>query len=173
MPQGKNYNHDNGELERERDEFQLVTVADGEIINLEEVPDPVFSEKMVGEGFAVIPTTNQVVAPISGKLYQVADTLHAFVIETKEGLEILVHVGLNTISLHGKGFNTELKKGMFVTKGQPLVTFDREYLEEKNISIVIPVVVIKGLDESRKASVQHTDNGIAGETIAMRILGDI
>ncbi|WP_370567509.1 PTS glucose transporter subunit IIA [Desemzia sp. RIT 804] len=150
-----------------QDKFQLVTVADGEIIRLEEVPDPVFSEKMVGEGFAVIPTTEEVVAPISGKLYQVADNLHAYVIETKEGVEVLVHIGINTISLHGKGFQTELKTGMSVTKGDRLAIFDRSYLEEKDISLVIPVVVIKGLDDETTATMNYVKNGIAGDTIAM------
>lgn len=168
MPQRNKNNHYNEE--QKRSEMFLVTVADGEVIRLEDVPDPVFSEKMVGEGFAVIPTANQVVAPISGKLYRVSESLHAYVIETQEGLEVLVHVGINTITLHGKGFETELKTGMSVTKGQPLVTFDREYLEEKKIAIVIPVVVIKGLEGLREADVVYTNNGIAGETVAMRIL---
>lgn len=150
-----------------RDKFQLVTVADGEVIRLEEVPDPVFSEKMVGEGFAVIPTSEEVVAPITGKLYQVADTLHAYVIETKEGIEVLVHIGINTISLQGKGFHSELKKGMYVTKGDRLATFDRSYLEENNIPLVIPVVVIKGLEDETTATMNYTKNGVAGETVAM------
>lgn len=171
MPQRNMNNHSN--KEQERNVMTLVTVADGEVIRLEDVPDPVFSEKMVGEGFAVIPTADQVVAPISGKLYQVSDTFHAYVIENKEGLEVLVHVGINTISLQGKGFETELRTGMSVVKGQRLVTFDRKYLEEKRIPIVIPVVIIKGLDESREASVTYTDSGIAGETVAMRILDNI
>lgn len=167
MPQ-KNHSHHYQE-ELERDKVELVTVANGKVIPLEDVPDPVFSERMVGDGFAVVPTQEQVVAPVSGKLYRVADTLHAYVIETKEGLEVLIHVGLNTISLQGKGFETELKTGMSVTKGQSLVTFDRKYLEEKNISIVIPVVIIKGLDNTKKAELQYTNNGIAGETVAMQI----
>lgn len=150
-----------------RDKFQLVTVADGEVIRLEEVPDPVFSEKMVGEGFAVIPTSEEVVAPITGKLYQVADTLHAYVIETKEGIEVLVHIGINTISLQGKGFHSELKKGMNVTKGDRLATFDRSYLEENNVPLVIPVVVIKGLEDETTATMNYTKNGVAGETVAM------
>ena len=165
MAQANNSNHVNEN--QIRDKFQLVTVADGEIIRLEEVPDPVFSEKMVGEGFAVIPTSEEVVAPISGVLYQVADTLHAYVIETKEGIEVLVHIGINTISLHGKGFQSDLKKGMHVAKGDRLATFDRSYLEENNISLVIPVVVIKGLDDETTATMNYAKNGVAGDTIAM------
>lgn len=149
------------------DRFQLVTVADGEIIRLEEVPDPVFSEKMVGEGFAVIPTSEQVVAPISGILYQVADTLHAYVIETDKGVEVMVHIGINTISLQGQGFQSGLKKGMHVVKGDVLATFSRVYFEEKDIPLVIPVVVIKGMDDDAKAKMCYTKDGIAGETVAM------
>lgn len=167
MSQKNHDNHYNEEQERIR--VELATVADGAVIPLEEVPDPVFSEKMVGDGFAVVPTKDQVVAPVSGNLYRVAETLHAYVIETKDGLEILIHVGINTISLHGKGFDSELKTGMSVTKGQPLVTFDRAYLEEKDISIIIPVVVIKGLDELREAKYYYTQDGIAGKTMAMQI----
>lgn len=165
MAQANNSNHVDDRQNWDR--FQLVTVADGEIIRLEEVPDPVFSEKMVGEGFAVIPTSEHVVAPVSGVLYQVADTLHAYVIETDEGVEVIVHIGINTISLQGKGFQSDLKKGMHVTKGDVLATFSRAYFEEKDIPLVIPVVVIKGMDDETTVKMDYTKDGIAGETVAM------
>ena len=154
------------------DRFQLVTVADGEIIRLEEVPDPVFSEKMVGEGFAVIPTSEQVVAPVSGVLYQVADTLHAYVIETDDDMEVLVHIGINTISLQGKGFQSDLKAGMRVSKGDVLATFSRVYFEEKDIPLVIPVVIIKGMDDETTAKMNYSKEGVAGETVAMCVSRD-
>lgn len=80
----------------------LVAVTDGSMIPIEEVPDLVFSEKMIGEGFAMIPTSDVVYAPISGKLFQVAGASHAFEIRTDDGLEVLVHVGLDTVTLNGK-----------------------------------------------------------------------
>lgn len=151
----------------------LVAVTDGSIIPVEEVPDLVFSEKMIGEGFAMIPTSNVVYAPISGKLFQVADASHAFEIRTEDGLEVLIHVGLDTVMLNGEGFKTNLQKGMYVEQGEVLVTFNREYLISRNCRLFIPVIVINGENENYQY-VLKPDNeveAIAGKTVALTIEG--
>lgn len=151
----------------------LVAVTDGSIIPIEEVPDLVFSEKMIGEGFAMIPTSDVVYAPIGGKLFQVADASHAFEIRTEDGLEVLIHVGLDTVTLNGEGFKTTLKKGMYVEQGEPLVIFDREYLISRGCRLFIPVIVINGENENYQY-VLKPDNEVeaqAGKTIALSIEG--
>ncbi|MDN6626268.1 MAG: PTS glucose transporter subunit IIA [Pisciglobus halotolerans] len=147
----------------------LAAAADGEIIPITEVADPVFSEKMAGEGYAILPTSNEVVAPISGILYEVADTRHAFVIESSEGFEVLVHIGLNTVNLEGEGFYTELKTGMTVQKGDTLAQFERESLIDKGIDVTILVVVVKGINDEATCSFNYTAKATGGKTNAMTI----
>lgn len=157
----------------EKKKALLVAVTDGSIIPIEEVPDLVFSEKMIGEGFAMIPTSDVVYAPIGGKLFQVADASHAFEIRTDDGLEVLIHVGLDTVTLNGEGFKTDLKKGMVVKQGDPLVSFDKDYLISRGCRLFIPVIVINGENENYHY-VFKPNNEVkaqAGETIALTIEG--
>lgn len=149
----------------------LVAVTDGSIIPIEEVPDLVFSKKMIGEGFAMIPTSDIVYAPITGKLFQVADASHAFEIRSKDGLEVLIHVGLDTVTLNGEGFETNLKKGMVVKQGEPLVRFDREYLISRGCGLFIPVIVINGENENYHYGFKPNNKAEAGRTIALTIEG--
>lgn len=146
---------------------ELVAVADGKILPISEVPDPVFAEKMMGEGFAIDPTSDVIVSPISGTLVQVADTLHAYGIQSDSGVEVLVHVGLDTVNLQGKGFEAKVKIGDAVKKGDPLVKIDREYLIANAPSIVIPVIVTNGNMEAYNYDFKGSGNAVAGETVAM------
>ncbi|TFJ77674.1 PTS sugar transporter subunit IIA [Carnobacterium maltaromaticum] len=146
---------------------ELVAVADGKVLPISEVPDPVFAEKMMGEGFAINPTSDVIVSPISGTLVQVADTLHAYGIQSDSGVEVLVHVGLDTVNLQGKGFEAKVKIGDAVKKGDPLVKIDREYLIANAPSIVIPVIVTNGNMEAYNYDFKGSGNAVAGETVAM------
>ena len=146
---------------------ELVAVADGKVLPISEVPDPVFAEKMMGEGFAIDPTSDVIVSPISGTLVQVADTLHAYGIQSDSGVEVLVHVGLDTVNLQGKGFEAKVKIGDAVKKGDPLVKTDREYLIANAPSIVIPVIVTNGNMEAYNYDFKGSGNAVAGETVAM------
>lgn len=146
---------------------ELVAVADGKVLPISEVPDPVFAEKMMGEGFAIDPTSDVIVSPISGTLVQVADTLHAYGIQSDLGVEVLVHVGLDTVNLQGKGFEAKVKIGDAVKKGDPLVKIDREYLIANAPSIVIPVIVTNGNMEAYNYDFKGSGNAVAGETVAM------
>ncbi|WP_413480038.1 PTS glucose transporter subunit IIA [Carnobacterium maltaromaticum] len=146
---------------------ELVAVADGKVLPISEVLDPVFAEKMMGEGFAIDPTSDVIVSPISGTLVQVADTLHAYGIQSDSGVEVLVHVGLDTVNLQGKGFEAKVKIGDAVKKGDPLVKIDREYLIANAPSIVIPVIVTNGNMEAYNYDFKGSGNAVAGETVAM------
>lgn len=119
----------------------LYAAMKGDILALEAVPDPVFSGKMVGDGFAVAPVEGIVYAPVSGEVVQLFPTKHAFGIRTAEGLEVLVHVGIDTVQLGGEGFTAFVEKGSVVTQGQKILEVDLAVLEAKGKSTVTPVIV--------------------------------
>ncbi|WP_069651051.1 PTS sugar transporter subunit IIA [Caloranaerobacter ferrireducens] len=113
----------------------------GKIINIENVPDEVFSQKMVGDGIAIEPTDGIVVAPCDGKIIQLFPTNHAIGIETEEGLQILIHIGIDTVELKGEGFKSYVVKDDYVKAGDKLLEVDLEYLKKKGKSIISPIVI--------------------------------
>lgn len=150
--------------------MELYAVTDGEIISIEDVKDPVFSEKMMGDGFAVEPTSDSVLAPVSGRLFQVADALHAYGIITDKGIEVLVHIGLDTVTLGAKGFKSSLKVGMLIKRGEPLATVDFDYLIEQDRKLTISVVIINGCSDLYHYELNQEAHAIAGKTIALTVL---
>lgn len=139
--------------------------ATGQFVKLEEVPDPVFSQKMMGEGVAVKPTNGTIVAPATGEIIQVAETKHAFGIRTELGQEILVHIGLETVALKGEGFNVLVKLGDKVTAGQPVVEADIDFIEKNASSTVIPVVVTNSMENKFDFDWKNVTDVVAGETV--------
>ena len=113
---------------------------EGELVPLDDVPDPVFSQKMIGDGFAVKPTNGTVVSPVDGEVISVFPTKHAVSLKSKDGREILIHVGLETVSLNGEGFTSFVSDGQAVSKGQKLLEVDFESIKDKVPSIITPVI---------------------------------
>lgn len=113
----------------------------GIVVPLADVPDPVFSKGIVGLGVGVDPTENTVYAPAAGKVLVAQPTGHAFGLRLDSGVEMLIHVGIDTVNLAGKGFDVKVKAGDRVEEGTPLVTFDRAVIEEAGYSLVTPVLV--------------------------------
>ncbi|WP_163652416.1 PTS glucose transporter subunit IIA [Listeria sp. PSOL-1] len=138
--------------------------ATGEFVNLQDVPDPVFSQKMMGEGIAVKPADGKVVAPIDGEIIQLADTKHAFGIRSELGQEILVHVGLETVALKGEGFTVHAKLGDHVRKGQLIIEADLDYIEKNASSTVIPMVVTNSAEGQFDFEWKEATSVTAGET---------
>lgn len=130
-----------GFLKKNNNMLELFAPMDGEIIDISNVEDQVFSKKMVGDGIAIIPTDGLVVAPCDGKILQIFSTNHAVGIETKEGLEILIHLGLDTVELKGEGFTRLAETGMEVKTGDPLIKMDLERIKELGKSTVSPVLI--------------------------------
>jgi N-acetylglucosamine PTS system EIICBA or EIICB component len=118
----------------------FVMPIEGEIIPLNEVPDQVFSQKMMGDGFGIIPTNGSVVSPVDGEIINVFPTKHAIGIKSKQGYEILIHIGLDTVKLKGEGFSVHVKEGEKVSKGQEILKFDLEDIKKSVPSIVTPVI---------------------------------
>ncbi|MGX6969827.1 PTS transporter subunit IIBC [Vagococcus bubulae] len=118
----------------------FVSVADGEVISIETVSDDVFSQKMMGDGFAIKPSNNQVVSPVSGVVQSIFPTKHAIGLLTSEGLEVLVHMGLDTVEMTKQVFDVSVKEGDTVKAGQLLATVDWETVENEGKGTTIVVV---------------------------------
>ncbi len=124
----------------ENAEFKLVSPIKGNILPITDVPDQVFSGKMMGDGFAIEPIDNLVVSPVDGKIVNVFPTKHAIGLESKSGREILIHFGIDTVKLKGEGFETFVKEGDEVKLGQKLLKVDLNVIKEKVPSIITPIV---------------------------------
>ena len=125
-----------------KEEFKIVAPVDGELIPLAEVGDGVFSEKVMGDGFAVIPANGSVCAPLSGTAETVFPTGHAV------GIKCIVHIGLDTVELNGEGFTPLIKQGDKVKAGEPMVRFEKEALEAKGYTLTTMVVFPSGYDKA-------------------------
>jgi len=129
----------------------------GKVIDITEVEDAVFSSKMLGDGFAVEPEVDCILAPCDGQIVLLAGTKHAVAIE-KDGVQILIHVGLDTVELNGAGFEVHIKENDSVKQGDKLITFDRNYIlsQEKKLTTIVVLTnmadkvknVVKTLEDS-------------------------
>ncbi|TCI31320.1 PTS glucose transporter subunit IIA [Exiguobacterium sp. SL-10] len=138
---------------------------EGDIIPLEEVTDPVFSEKMMGDGIAIKPTNGTVVAPANGTIVQVAPTKHAIGIRTEDGAEILIHVGLDTVELNGAHFTVHVEVDDTVSVGQSLLTADLEKIHQAGKDTVTPMIVTNGNDLPHPYSFHVGGPSISGKTV--------
>jgi glucose-specific phosphotransferase system IIA component len=119
----------------------LASPIDGEILELSQVPDETFSQKILGDGFAVNPKSGLVKAPCDGVVEHVFPTSHALIMKNNDGLEILIHVGIDTVNMKGEGFNSLVKAGDLVKKGDRLIEFNLELVKQKAKSAISPVVI--------------------------------
>lgn len=125
---------------KEADPYVYAPVA-GTVTGLSEVQDEAFSSGVMGEGIAIEPAEGRVYAPCDGEISVFFPTGHALGITAETGAEILIHVGMDTVSLNGQGFTPRAQAGDKVTKGQLLLEFDMEYIKSRNLPLTTPVVV--------------------------------
>ena len=118
----------------------------GRSVSLEEVPDPVFSQKIIGDGMAVIPSDGRIVSPVDAQVVSVADTAHAYGLKTEDGIELLIHAGLETVSLKGECFKVHVKQGDTVKAGDVLAEMDLKFLEERKLNPITPVLICGGME---------------------------
>ena len=147
---------------------EIHSPLDGEAIPLEEVPDPVFAQKMMGDVLAIIPKNGKVVSPINGKVVQIFPTKHAVGLVSEEGLEILIHIGLETVELNGKGFEVAVSAGETVKVGDPLLNVDLDYLEQKHKEIVTPIVITNMLDKAGELEYIAKQNVVTRGDVIMK-----
>lgn len=141
------------------------SVADGQVINIEDVKDPVFSQKMMGDGFAVEPENGKIVSPVAGKVASIFPTKHALGLVTDNGLEVLVHIGLDTVSLEGKPFDVKVTEGQTVAAGDLLVEADLPAIREAGRE-TSTVVVFTNADAIKSVKVEHTGKLVANAPVA-------
>ena len=127
----------------------------GEIKPITEVPDQVFAGKMMGDGFAIVPSEGMVVSPVNGKIVNLFPTKHAIGILSDTGREILIHVGIDTVNLKGQGFETLVAENEIIEQGQPLLKFDINYIKEHATSTITPVV-FTNLAEGEKVVIEKS-----------------
>lgn len=160
---------------------QIAAPISGILVPLDQVPDPVFAKKMVGDGFSIDPLSNLLVAPVPGEVVDLQPSHHAVTIRSEDGLEILMHIGLDTVSLLGEGFTPKVREGATVAVGDPLIEFDLDAVAKAAKSLLTQVVItnmdlVDGLDvqtglvshgdlvatvELRAAGGDDADSGVA------------
>ncbi|CRH69428.1 EIICBA-Glc [Chlamydia trachomatis] len=118
----------------------FVLPIEGTILPIEQVPDQVFAMKMMGDGFAIEPVNGKLVSPIDGEVLSIFPTNHALGLKMDNGLEILIHVGLDTVKLNGEGFTALVQEGQRITKGTPLLEIDLDFIKRNAPSTVTPII---------------------------------
>ncbi|MGP4042428.1 PTS sugar transporter subunit IIA [Gracilibacillus sp. D59] len=146
----------------------LIAPLTGKVIPLDQVPDQVFSQKMMGDGIAIEPTDKQVVSPVDGEVVDVFKTKHAISLKTEGGAEILVHMGLETVELDGKGFDIQVENGQKVKKGDPLAIFDIDTIIAEGFKTVTPIILLNG-EEFAMSNVAGEQTVAAGENVLFHI----
>ncbi|GAA5417600.1 PTS system glucose-specific EIIA component [Paraliobacillus ryukyuensis] len=144
------------------EEEEVKAPVTGELVALEDVPDPTFSQKMMGDGVAFKPTDGTFVAPVSGEVVNLFPTKHAIGIKSQAGVEYLLHIGLETVALDGEGFEAHVKQGDKVEVGDKLVTVDLELVAEK-ADTISPLVItneISSLDKADPQSVVKAETAV-------------
>ncbi|MFO5849311.1 PTS N-acetyl glucosamine transporter subunit IIABC [Klebsiella pneumoniae] len=148
----------------------LVSPINGDVVALEQVPDEAFASKAVGDGIAVKPTSNIVVAPAAGTVVKIFNTNHAFCLETNNGAEIVVHMGIDTVALEGKGFKRLVEEGTDVKAGEPILEMDLDFLNANARSMISPVVCSNSDDYSALV-ILASGKVVAGQTPLYEIKG--
>ena len=151
--------------------YKIGTPVTGKCVPITEVPDSTFSEKILGDGIAIIPEDGKIVSPVDGKITTIADTKHAFGFLSEDGFDILVHVGLETVSLKGEGFKVFVKPGDTVKKGDLIAKVDLELLKSRNINTITPVLICNAPEGAHIETAMGSS--VAGKTVAFQIKDEI
>lgn len=133
------------------------TPIKGELIAITEVNDQVFSQKMMGDGFAIIPSENTVISPLSGTVDVVFPTKHAIGIKSNTGIEFIIHIGIDTVKLNGEGFTSYVEQGQKISQGEKLVTFDLDLIKTKGYDTSV-IVIFPNNDVKLNLTPTNVDN---------------
>lgn len=149
-----------GFFKKEKKEVILYAPVDGDSISLDKVPDKMFAEKMMGDGIAFSYNCNTICSPCDGTVIMIADTFHAFGVKAENGAEILIHIGMDTVALEGKGFKKLVDVHNRVKKGTPIIELDRITLEKSGVDLTTPMIIINGNEYS--FTIKEPKNGLKG-----------
>ena len=121
---------------------RILAPCNGRTVELAKVPDPVFSEKMTGDGLAILAEGDEIVAPCDGTITLFFDTKHAFAVTTDDGVQVLVHIGLDSVILNGEGIEAMCRRGDRVRAGEPVMRIDLDYFKKQEINLISPVLIV-------------------------------
>lgn len=124
--------------------LEIQAPIQGTVKPLESVPDPAFAQKAMGDGVAIEPSEGKVLAPFDGEVTHMIDSKHAIILQHSTGVELLIHIGIDTVSLNGNGFTTHVKNGDKVKAGQLLIEFDMDQIREAGRPLISPIIVPDG-----------------------------
>jgi trehalose PTS system EIIBC or EIIBCA component len=150
-------------MARDNQEEIIFSPLSGRVYSLNAVPDPTFAKKMMGDGIAIDPVEGILLSPVDGEIVTVFPTKHAIGIRSRTGVEILIHVGIDTVKLDGEGFEVFVKAGDSIEKGDQLLTFDLAFIREKAASSLTPVIITNG-DELKTLIKTDKEEAVRGET---------
>lgn len=138
-------------LFKKKETKALTAPLSGKLVALSTVSDPVFAQKMMGDGFAIKPSEQitTVYAPINSTVASLPNTKHAIGLKSSDGKEILIHIGIDTVGLNGKGFKAYVKQGEKVRQGSKLISFDNDVLAKNKLDNTVMIILVKGYDEIR------------------------
>jgi len=153
-----------------KEEGFLVPMS-GTILSLDDVPDQVFSGRMMGDGFAIEPSDGKVVAPFTGTITTFFPTKHAIGLLSDDGREILIHVGLDTVNLKGEGFDAKVKEGDRVKAGDVLLEVNLDLIRDKVPSLITPIILTNG--DGKQVIVSYGESIVAGEELDFQIVDRI
>lgn len=149
-------------------EETIFAPLNGNVIPIEEVPSPTFSHKLLGDGVAIVPSEGKVVSPVDGRVINIFQSKHAIGLLSSKGLEILIHIGLETVLLNGEGFTVHVKKGERVKKGDLLLSFDLGLIKKKAVSIVTPVIITNSEVTENMEPITY-ERCIAGQSALLQV----
>ena len=139
--------------------LQLIAPISGQTVELDSVPDPVFAERLTGDGLAILANSDTVLAPCDGEITLFFDTKHAFAITNSYGVQVLVHIGLDTVIMNGEGITALHDTGESVKAGTPILKLDLKLLKKKNINLISPLLIVNF------EKVQELKYRLAGEEV--------
>lgn len=152
-------------VKRSTDSIIVKSPIKGKVLSLEEVPDDVFAQKLLGEGIAMIPEEGTIYSPVDGEVIQLfMPSKHAIGIKSNDGVEVLIHIGIDTVKMNGDGFEAFVDTGSTVKCGQELIRFDIDKVE-KNAKTVITPIVITNSNELKNIDIIANGNVDAGEEV--------
>ncbi|MBR3621823.1 MAG: PTS glucose transporter subunit IIA [Selenomonadaceae bacterium] len=140
----------------------------GKVLPLEEVPDPIFAEKLSGDGLAVMLDSPLVVAPVTGEISVFFETKHAFMVTAEDGTQVLTHIGLDSIVMEGVGITAFKERGDFVRAGEPILEIDLPFFLRRRINLLSPVLIVNYDNLKLLEYVNINENVTAGKDLLLR-----
>ncbi|ETT62359.1 PTS system trehalose-specific EIIBC component [Paenibacillus sp. FSL H8-0457] len=149
--------------------LEVMAPIKGKVVPLSEVPDPAFAEKQMGQGIAIIPSEGKVYAPFDGQVaHLIKKSKHAIILTDANGIQILIHVGINTVSLKGEGFKAHVETGAEIRKGQLLLEFDIDRIQQAGLPVITPVIIPDGQDHIQNVT-EFEGEALPGETRVLQV----